>query len=222
MRKSPRRGIVGARHASPAWQRLLSGKIDEKARRDREKPSPGGWCSAQRIQNLYDCRWQSYLYYGGPAQAGPDEVEGHRFVTAHGDSRSLRPHQSQLTLRQLPLQGKPLLCPISCSVDFNYSGIVDWRAGHAAAPTRNNQLRPAPHPAGIVIPATFPQGKAPSEGSIHFCVIQPYTPSDCPYGQPPPPTRREAAPRRSCVRNSCASGHAAAPTVPRREHQKIK
>ena len=74
-----------------------------------EKPSPGGWCSAQRIRNLYDCRWQSYLYYGGPAQAGPDEVEGHSVVPTYGDDWQLQPHQSQLTLRQLPLQGKPSL-----------------------------------------------------------------------------------------------------------------
>ena len=25
-------------------------------------PSPLGWCSAQRICNANDCRWQSYLY----------------------------------------------------------------------------------------------------------------------------------------------------------------
>ena len=75
----------------------------------KRKPSPGGWCSAQRIKNLYDCQWQSYLYYGGPAQAGPDEVEGHSVVPTYGDDWRLRPHQSQLTLRQLPLQGKPFL-----------------------------------------------------------------------------------------------------------------
>ena len=34
------------------------------------------------------------------AQAGPDEVEGSNFVPTYGDNRSLRPHQSQLTLRQ--------------------------------------------------------------------------------------------------------------------------
>ena len=100
---------VGAGHAPPARQQGLH-RINRCCdRRDREKPSPGGWCSAQRIQNLYDCRWQSYLYYGGPAQAGPDEVEGNSVVPTCGDNRSLRPHQSQLTLRQLPLQGKPFL-----------------------------------------------------------------------------------------------------------------
>ena len=75
----------------------------------RKKPSPGGWCSAQRIQNLYDCQWQSYLYYGGPAQAGPDEVEGHSVVPTYGENRQLRPHPSALKGCQLLLQEKPSL-----------------------------------------------------------------------------------------------------------------
>ena len=120
----------------------------------RKKPSPGG--------------------EGGPAQAGPDEVEGSNFVPTYGDHRSLRPHQSQLTLRQLPLQGKPLLCPISCSVDFNYSGIVDWRAGHAAAPTLKNDTASRPSsdcPDGQPPPPTrrevVPQ-KTPPPGGRHL------------------------------------------------------
>ena len=36
--------------------------------------------------------------------------------------------------------------------------------------------------------------------------IQPYTLSVCPDGQPPPPTRREAAPRRFCVWNLSGRG----------------
>ena len=41
------------------------GRTMQKCPDPSEKtPSPGGWYSAQRIQNLYDCRWQSYLYYG--------------------------------------------------------------------------------------------------------------------------------------------------------------
>ena len=88
------------------------------------------------------------------AKSVTDEVEGNSVVPTYGDNRSLRPHQSQLTLRQLPLQGKPLLCPISCSVDFNYSGIVDWRAGHAAAPTFINDTayRPSSGPSGHLLP----------------------------------------------------------------------
>ena len=121
------------------------------------KPSPGGWCSAQRIQNLYDCRWQSYLYYGGPAQAGPDEVEGHRFVTAHGDSRSLRPHQSQLTLRQLLLQEKPFLKSTGPDAQSQWLPLhrgtyaspvsaygIRCASGHAAAPTCRNDTASRP------------------------------------------------------------------------------
>ena len=44
-----RQGIVGARHASPAWLQCLSGKFDAKARRDREKPSPGGRWHAKGV-----------------------------------------------------------------------------------------------------------------------------------------------------------------------------
>ena len=29
-----------------------------------------GWCSAQRIQNIHDCRWQSYLDFGAPKGRG--------------------------------------------------------------------------------------------------------------------------------------------------------
>ena len=118
---------------------------------------PWGWCSAQRIQNLYDCRWQSYLYYGGPAQAGPDEVEGHRFVTAHGDSRSLRPHQSQLTLRQLLLQEKPFLRSTGPDAQSQWLPLhrgtyaspvsaygIRCASGHAAAPTCRNDTASRP------------------------------------------------------------------------------
>ena len=121
------------------------------------KPSPGGWCSAQRIQNLYDCRWQSYLYYGGPAQAGPDKVEGHRFVTAHGDSRSLRPHQSQLTLRQLLLQEKPFLRSTGPDAQSQWLPLhrgtyaspvsaygIRCASGHAAAPACRNDTASRP------------------------------------------------------------------------------
>ena len=118
---------------------------------------PGGLCPAQRIQNLYDCRWQSYLYYGGPAQAGPDEVEGHRFVTAHGDSRSLRPHQSQLTLRQLLLQEKPFLRSTGPDAQSQWLPLhrgtyvspvsaygIRCASGHAAAPTCRNDTASRP------------------------------------------------------------------------------
>ena len=54
-------------------------------RRGVKKPSPGGWCSAQRIQNLYDCQWQSYLYYGVTPFGVTDEVEGHSIVPTYGD-----------------------------------------------------------------------------------------------------------------------------------------
>ena len=48
----PRRSIVGARHASPAWLQCLSGKFDAKARRDREKLSPGG-CASRSESKIY-------------------------------------------------------------------------------------------------------------------------------------------------------------------------
>ena len=39
---------------------------------------------------------------------------------------------------------------------------------------------------------TFPsRGRHPSEGSVHFYVVLPYTPSVTAYAVPPPPTRRE-------------------------------
>ena len=37
--------------------------------------APQGWCSAQRIKNHYDCRWQSYLFYRR-------DCRGKRFVFA--------------------------------------------------------------------------------------------------------------------------------------------
>ena len=74
-----------------------------------KKPSPGGWCSAQRIRNLYDCRWQSYLYYGVTPFGVTDEVEGSSVVPTYGDNRWLRPHQSALAGCQLLLQEKPFL-----------------------------------------------------------------------------------------------------------------
>ena len=49
------------------------------------KGSPGGWCSAQRIKNLYDCRWQSYRYYGVTPYGVTDEVEGNSIVPSYGD-----------------------------------------------------------------------------------------------------------------------------------------
>ena len=149
----PRRSIVGARHALPAGLQCLSGKFDAKARRDREKPSPGGWCSAQRIQNLYDCQWQSYLYYGVTPFGVTDEVEGNSVVPTYGDNRQLRPHQSQLTLRQLPLQGKPF-APLFLRMKFE-------RAGHAAAPTLRNDTASRPSsvcPAGSRLPTKPAQG----------------------------------------------------------------
>ena len=96
-----RRGIVGARHASPAWLQCLSGKFDAKARRDREKPSPGG---------------EGVTPFGVT-----DEVEGNSVVPTYGDNRQLRPHQSQLTLRQLPLQGKPF-APLFLRMKFERIG----------------------------------------------------------------------------------------------------
>ena len=150
----------------------MSGINRRRSLSKQRKAFPWGVCPAQRIQNLYDCQWQSYLYYGGPAQAGPDEVEGSNFVPTYGDHRSLRPHQSQLTLRQrssgmtatgshidfgfaarsTTLQGKALLCTISHSVDFYCFGIKSQWAGHAAAPTmprrQRGPLRPCKNQAG--------------------------------------------------------------------------
>ena len=149
----PRRGVVGAA-ACPARQ--LPTFERQKSTLNltgQRKPSPGGWCSAQRIQNLYDCQWQSYLYYGGPAQAGPDEVEGNSVVPTCGDNRSLRPHQSALAGCQLPLQGKPF-APLFLRMKFE-------RAGHAAAPTLRNDTASRPSsvcPAGSRLPTQPAQG----------------------------------------------------------------
>ena len=70
----------------PPGSDVKTAEIGEKARRDREMPSPGGWCSAQRIRNLYDCRWQSYLYYGVTPFGVTDEVEGNSVVPTYGDN----------------------------------------------------------------------------------------------------------------------------------------
>ena len=49
--------------------------------------------------------------------------------------------------RSTTLQGKAFLCPGRFYVNFYCSNIATWRAGHAAAPTHNNLLPTAPHPA---------------------------------------------------------------------------
>ena len=49
--------------------------------------------------------------YGGPAQAGPDEVEGNSVVPTYGDHWWLRPHPSALAGCQLLLQEKPSAPP---------------------------------------------------------------------------------------------------------------
>ena len=48
--------------------------------------------------------------------------------------------------------------------------------------------RPSSGPAG---PTTFPRGRHPSERSVRFCNLAPYTPSE-PRKRGPPPPRREA------------------------------
>ena len=93
----------------PPGSDVKTAEIGEKARRDREMPSPGGWRSAQRIRNLYDCRWQSYLYYAVSPQGLTDEVEAgdsHHRLVLHC---SLRPHPVRLEPDHLPLQGKAFL-----------------------------------------------------------------------------------------------------------------
>ena len=53
-------------------------------------------------------------------------------------------------------------------------------------PLIRHGLRPVP---------PSPRGRHPSEGSGHFCIVQPHTPSVSAYAAPPP-TKREASPRR--------------------------
>ena len=60
--------------------------------------------------------------------------------------------------------------------------------------------------------ATFPQGKASLRRTARFYVVQLYTPSGCPKGQPPPPTRREAYATLFLRIEFERAGHAAAPT----------
>ena len=65
--------------------------------------------------------------------------------------------------------------------------------------------------------ATFPQGKASLRRTARFYVVQLYTPSGCPKGQPPPPTRREAYATLFLRIEFERAGHAAAPTMLRRK-----
>ena len=130
-----RHGTVGARHASPAILRHLSGINRRRDCWDREKPSPGG---------------EGVTPFGVT-----DEVEGNSVVPTYGDNRQLRPHQSQLTLRQLPLQGKPF-APLFLRMKF-------VRAGHAAAPTLRNDTASRP---SSVCPAGSRLLKKPAQGSF--------------------------------------------------------
>ena len=106
---------------------------------------------------------------------GPDEVEGHRFVTAHGDSRSLRPHQSQLTLRQLLLQEKPFLrstgpvaqsqwLPLHRGTYVSPVSAYGIRCGRGMPPPLHagTILRPAPHPSALT-GSHLPPGEGESQ-----------------------------------------------------------
>ena len=68
-----------------------------------------------------------------------------------------------------------------------------------------------PHPAGIAIPATFPQGKA-SLRWVGTLTISNRTPPPSP-SVTPPPTRREATPCRFLRMEFQRAGHATAPTL---------
>ena len=65
----------------------------------------------------------------GATSVATDEVEGNSVVPTYGDNRQLRPHQSQLTLRQLPLQGKPF-APLFLRMKFERIGacLARWAA----------------------------------------------------------------------------------------------
>ena len=85
------------------------------------------------------------------------------------------------------------------------------RAGHAAAPTRKNDSDYRPSsvcPSG----SHLPPGEGIPQMSRYTFTLSNRTPSEPRKRGPPPPTRREAAPHRKPPRNSCASGHATAPT----------
>ena len=134
----------------------------------KRKPSPGGWCSAQRIQNLYDCRWQSYRYYGVTPFGVTDEVEAKNYHYGMVQNCYLRPHQSQLTLRQLPLQGKPSSLPEVLTSIFTALVTLPGGRGMPRPYRATPGVRPAPHPSRAKARATFPQGKAPlrSTGAV--------------------------------------------------------
>ena len=143
----------------PLGNNVRAAKIDASPAGTEKKPSPGGWCSAQRIQNLYDCRWQSYLYYGVTPFGVTDEVEGSNFVPTYGNNRSLRPHQSALAGCQLPLQGKPSLRSTGAVAQSKGS---PYTPGGSASPVRRMEfanktgVRPAPHPSRLT-PSHLPR-----------------------------------------------------------------
>ena len=82
----------------------------------QRKSLPLGAVPRAAKKKLYDCRWQSYLYYGVT-----DEVEGRNAVPTCGENRQLRPHQSALAGCQLLLQEKPSAPPAGFCV-WNLSG----------------------------------------------------------------------------------------------------
>ena len=81
------------------------------------------------------------------AKSVTDEVEGNSVVPTYGDNRSLRPHQSQLTLRQLPLQGKPSSLPEVLMSILPFSATLAGGRGMPLPLHAITMLHPALHPA---------------------------------------------------------------------------
>ena len=56
---SPLPVLIKNRRAEACLRRALS-ELSGWIETLRDRYCPAGWCSAQRIQNIYDCQWQSY------------------------------------------------------------------------------------------------------------------------------------------------------------------
>ena len=123
-----------------------------------------------------------------------DEVEGSSVVPTYCDSRWLRPHQSQLTLRQLPLQGKPSLR--STGAVAQREALSCWRGWHGASRDGcgGDHLRFIGLPGNMLRPTSvLAYAKPPSpqgEGFGRCKPSAPTAPHPVPSGPPSPRGRR--------------------------------
>jgi len=110
------------RGGRPSGRPFSVSKTIWSCKRRSRNAFPRGWCSAQRIYNQNDCRWQSYQsVLGGTAKAVTDEGWRAPKVWNRSEtewkSQPFRPHSSSVTnQRFVPAspRGKPLALPRQC------------------------------------------------------------------------------------------------------------